>query len=173
MRYGGVVKGFLLGIFFTLVVLAAGSFAYLWFGLADVRGDEASSQLENYVISTAVHASIRRNAPELRSPVPPTDVNLITGGRMYMEQCARCHGTPGSEQKSPSTPSLHEISAQYTESQIFWIAKHGIRWTAMPADTQDDSDEELWALAGYIKRNSRLPEHVKDELAKASTNAGN
>ena len=42
----------------------------------------------------------------------------------------------------------------------------------MPADTHDDSDEELWALAGYIKRNNRLPEHVKDELAKASASGG-
>ena len=166
------MKGFLLGIILTLAVVIGGSLAYLWFGMADVRGDEPSSQLENYFISTAVHASIRRNAPELRSPVPPTDVNLITGGRMYMEQCARCHGAAGAEQKSASTPSLQEMATQYTESQIFWIAKHGIRWTAMPADTQDDSDEELWALAGYIKRNTRLPEHVKDELAKASANGG-
>lgn len=162
------MKGFLLGIFFTLALIAGGAYAYFQLGMADVRGDEPSSQLGNYVIGTAVHASIRRNAPELHSPVPPTDVNLITGGRMYVEQCARCHGAAGSEQKSASTPSLHEMAAEYTESQIFWIAKHGIRWTAMPADTQDDSDEELWALAGYIKRNNRLPEHVKEELAKAS-----
>lgn len=167
------MKGFLLGIVLTLAVVIGGSFAYFWSGMADVRSDEPASQLENYVISTAVHASIRRNAPELRSPVPPTDVNLITGGRMYVEQCARCHGAAGTEQKSPSTPSLHDMAAQCTESQIFWIAKHGIRWTAMPADTLDDSDEELWALAGYIKRNSRLPDHVKDELAKASANTGN
>ena len=164
------MKGFFLGVILTVVIAAAGGFAYLWLGMADVRGDEPSSQLEDYVISTAVHASIRHNVPELRSPVPPTDVNLITGGRMYREQCARCHGAPGSEQKSPSIPSMREMAAQYTESQIFWIAKHGIRWTAMPPDTGDDSDEELWALAGYIKRNSQLPEHVKDELVKASSN---
>ena len=167
------MKGFFLGFIFAVLILAAGGFAYLWLGLADVRSDEPSSQLENYLVSTAVHASIRRNAPELRSPVPPTDVNLITGGRMNMEQCARCHGAPGAEQNSPSAPSLHALGTDYTESQIFWVAKHGLRWTNMPADTQNDSDEELWALAGYIKRMNRLPQHVKDELAKASASAGN
>jgi thiosulfate dehydrogenase len=167
------MKGFFLGVIFAAVVLAAGGFAYLWLGLADVRSDEPSSQLENYVIGTAVHASIRRNAPELRSPVPPTDVNLITGGRMYMEQCARCHGAPGAEQKDSSAPPLHRLETEFTESQIFWIAKHGIRWTGMPANDLQDSDEELWALAGYIKRMNRLPQHVKDELAKASSSAGN
>lgn len=164
------MKGFILGVFFTLAVVAAGGYAYLRYGMADVRSDQPSSQLQKYVVSTAVHASIRRNAPELRSPVPPTDVNLITGGRMYKEQCARCHGAPDAARNAEAAPSLHEMAAQYTESQIFWIAKHGIRWTAMPADTQDDSDEELWALAGYIKRTNRLPQHVKEELAKASVN---
>jgi mono/diheme cytochrome c family protein len=166
---GGFVKGFILGVFFTLAIVAAGAYAYLYLGLADVRSDRASSQLENSIISTAVHASIRRNAPELRSPVPPTDVNLITGGRMYVEQCARCHGAPGAEHNGEPAPSLHSMAAQFTESQIFWVAKHGIRWTNMPADIQNDSDEELWALAGYVKRNGRLPQHVKEELAKAST----
>ena len=161
------MKGFILGIFFALAMITAGAVAYLWLGLADVRGDQPFSQLETYVISTAVHASIRRNAPVLRSPVPPTEVNLVTGGRMYMEQCARCHGAPGTEQNAESAPSPHSMAAQFTESQIFWVAKHGLRWTNMPADTQNDSDEELWALAAYIKRTNRLPQHVQEQLAKA------
>ena len=168
------MKGFVLGVILTLVALAAGGFAYLWLGLADLRSDEPSSQIETYLMNTAVHASIRRNAPELRSPVPPTDVNLITGGRMYVEQCARCHGAPGAETSSdPSVPPLHQLGTEYTESQIFWIAKHGIRWTGMAENDLRDSDEELWALAGYIKRMNRLPQHVKDELAKASATTGN
>lgn len=162
------MKGFVLGVITTVLLLAAGGFAYLWFGLAEVRSDEPRSALENYLMQTAVHASIRRNAPELRSPVPPTEVNLITGGRMYQEQCARCHGAPGAEQKLPSAPSLHELATAYTESQIFWVAKHGIRWSGMAANGLWEGDEELWALAGYIKRMNHLPQHVKDELAKAS-----
>lgn len=162
------MKGFFLGVMFTLLLVGTCGFAYLWFGLADVRSDESPSPLESYVVNTAVHASIRRNAPELRSPVPPTDVNLITGGRMYLEQCARCHGAPGADQNQAAAPSLHAMATQFTESQIFWVAKHGIRWTGMPANDLQDSDEELWALAGYIKRTNRLPQHVKEELAKAS-----
>ena len=162
------MRGFFLGVITTVLLLAGGGFAYLWFGLAEVRSDEPRSALENYLMQTAVHASIRRNAPELRSPVPPTEVNLITGGRMYLEQCARCHGAPGAEQKLPSAPPLHELASAYTESQIFWVAKHGIRWTGMAANGLWEDDEELWALAGYIKRMNHLPQHVKEELAKAS-----
>lgn len=167
------MKGFVLGVIFTLLALAAGGFAYIWMGLADVRADQPSSQLESYVVSTAVHSSIRHNAPELRSPVPPTDVNLITGGRMYVEQCARCHGAPSAEPKDASAPPLHTMASDFTESQIFWVAKHGIRWAGMPANGLSEDDEDIWALAGYIRRSNRLPQHVKEELAKASASVGN
>ena len=82
------MKGFFLGVVTTLLVLAGGGFAYLQLGLAEVRGDVPVWQVEDYLMRTAVHAAVRRNAPELHSPVPPTDVNLITGGKMYLDQCA-------------------------------------------------------------------------------------
>jgi mono/diheme cytochrome c family protein len=171
------MKGFLLGFITALVLLTAAGFAYLKLGLAEVRGDVPASELENYLMRTAVHQAVRRNAPELRSPVPPTDVNLITGGKMYLDQCAGCHGTPGRERKypvglTPSAPQLPTVGTEYTESQVFWVAKHGIRRTGMFSNGLWDSDEELWALAGYIKRMNKLPQHVKEELAKASSSGG-
>ena len=167
------MKGFLLGFVTALLVLVMGGYAYLKLGLAEVRGDVPVSELETYLMRTAVHAAVRRNAPELRSPVPATDVNLITGGKMYLEQCAGCHGTPGKQPKypdglNPPVPQLPTAGTEYTESQVFWVAKHGIRRTGMFSNGLWDSDEELWALAAYIKRMNRLPQHVKEELEKTS-----
>ena len=171
------MKSFFLGVITTLLVLAIGGFSYLQFGLAEVRGDVPPSPLEDYLMRTAVHAAVRRNAPELASPVPPTDVNLITGGKMYLDQCAGCHGTPGKQRKYPSglnplVPQLPTVGTEYTESQVFWVAKHGIRRTGMFSNGLWDSDEELWALAGYIKRMRHLPPHVQEELSKPPKSSG-
>lgn len=170
------MRGFLLGFVTAVVVLVIGGYAYLKLGLAEVRGDVPVSQVEDYLMQTAVHAAVRRNAPELRSPVPATDVNLITGGKMYLEQCAGCHGTPGKRRNypdglNPSAPQLATVGTGYTESQLFWVAKHGIRRTAMFPNSDRDSDEELWALAAYIKRMNRLPPHVREELEKMSNSS--
>ncbi len=164
------MKGFVLGFITAVVLFGAAGYAYLTMGLADVRGDVPASRIEKYLVTKAVHAAVQRNAPELHCPVPPTDVNLITGGKMYLDQCARCHGAPGAprSEANSTAPQFAMLSVQYTESQIFWIAKHGIRGTTMPSHSPWDSDEELWALAGYIKHMNRLPPHVKEELAKAS-----
>lgn len=171
------MKGFFLGVITTLLGLAVGGFVYLQMGLAEVQGDVPASEIETYLMRTAVHAAVRRNAPDLRSPVPPTDVNLITGGKQYLDECAGCHGTPGKQRKFPSAlnppaPQFPTVGTEYTESQVFWVAKHGIRRTGMFSNGVWDSDEELWALAGYIKRMNTLPQHVKDELAKGNKSGG-
>jgi mono/diheme cytochrome c family protein len=171
------MKSFLLGVLATLVVLAAGTFAYLRLGLAEVRADMPGSPLESYLMSTAVHASVRRHAPETPNPVRPSDENLIAGGKIYLNECAGCHGTPGKVADSgdslyPPIPQFPEVGTEYTESQIFWIAKHGIRRAGMFANGKWDSDQHLWTVAAYIKRMNALPVPVKEALQPKKAAAG-
>jgi len=163
------MKQFLLGVIFTLAVLVAGTLLYLRLGFAEVRADLPPSQWETSLLSAAVHASVRREAPEVKNPVEPTDQNLIAGGKMYLNECAGCHGTPGKPGESgdtlyPPIPQLPTVGTSYTESQIFWIAKHGIRRAGMFANGKWDSDEKLWTIAAYIKRMNALPSAVTEAL---------
>jgi mono/diheme cytochrome c family protein len=164
------MKNAFLGVLATLAVLAVGTFVYLRLGLAEVRADLPGSQLESYLMSTAVHASVRRHAPEIVNPVQPTDENLIAGGKMYLGECAGCHGTPGKAENEtgdslyPPIPQLPKVGTEYTEAQIFWVAKHGIRRAGMFANGKWDSDQKLWTIAAFIKRMNALPEPVKEAL---------
>ena len=161
---------FLLGVLTTLIAIAVGTFAYLRLGLAEVRADIPGSRLESYLMSTAVHASVRRHAPEVSNPVQPNDENLIAGGKMYLGECAGCHGTPGKEQNEtddslyPPIPQFPKSGTQYSEAQVFWVAKHGIRRAGMFANGKWDSDQKLWTIAAFIKRMTALPEPVKEAL---------
>ncbi len=168
------MKHFFLGVFATLAVLAIGTLGYLRLGLAEVRADLPPPRWETYLMYTAVHASVRRRAPEIPNPVAPTDENLIAGGKAYLAGCAGCHGTPGRPENGagaslyPPIPELPVVGTEYSEAQIFWVAKHGIRRSGMFANGVWASDKELWTLAAYINRMNALPQKVKDELAKPS-----
>jgi mono/diheme cytochrome c family protein len=167
------MKHFLLGVLATLLVLAMGGFAYLRLGFAEVRGDLPPSSWERALMFSSVHASVRRRALEVPNPVPPTDENLIAGGKLYLNECAGCHGTPGKPDESsdtlyPPIPHLSTAGTQYSEAQIFWIAKHGVRFSGMFANGKWDSDQKLWTIAAYIKRIKSLPARVQEELAKPS-----
>jgi len=167
------MKRFLLGVLTTLLVLAIGGFSYLRLGFAEVRGDLPPSSWERTLMFSAAHASVRRRAPEVPNPVPATDENLIAGGKLYLNECAGCHGTPGKPDTSsdalyPPIPQLPTAGTQYSEAQIFWIAKHGIRLSGMFANGKWDSDEKLWTIAGYVNRIKSLPPRVQEELIEPS-----
>jgi len=133
------VKYFFLGVFTTLAALVVGGFAYLRLGWAEVRGDLPPSQLESYLMTKTVPASVRRRAPDSES----------TAASLY-----------------PPVPQLPKVGTEYSEAQIFWIAKHGVRRTGMFANSKWDSDKKLWTVAAYVQRIKSLPPHVQQELAK-------
>ena len=164
------MRNFLLGVLFTLLAIVLGSLAYLRLGFAEVAADIPPSRWERALMFGSVHASVRRRAPEMPNPVPPTDENLIAGGKIYLGECSGCHGTPGKpaepESLYPPVPQLATAGTDYTEAQIFWVAKHGIRMSGMFINGKWDSDQKLWTVAGYIKRIKALPPRVQEELAK-------
>jgi len=49
-------------------------------------------------------------------------------------------------------------ASAYGERELFWIIKHGIRNTGMPAWGSLLSDEDIHQVAALVKRFDRLPE---------------
>ena len=169
------MKNFALGVVFTVVVLLIGGLGYLLLGFAEVRGDLPPSRLERALMRRAVQASVRREAPEMPNPFPPTEENLIAGGKVYLNECAGCHGTPGKPEEYPGVlfppvPHLPTTGTEYTEAQVFWVAKHGVRRSGMFANGLWDSDERLWKAAAFIKRIKSLPPAVSAALAEKKSN---
>jgi mono/diheme cytochrome c family protein len=170
------MRNFVLGVICTVAVFIVGALAYLLLGFAEVRGDVPGTQLESRLMTATVHASVRRHAPELVNPFPPSDETLVAGGKIFLNECAGCHGAPGkvtdySDTLYPPAPQLPKVGTQYTEAQIFWIAKYGIRRTGMFANGKWESDEKLWKAAAFIKRIKELPPPVEQAVAKMA--AGN
>ncbi len=94
------MKNFLLGVVAGSALLILGIMLYLRLGLAEVRADLQPSSLETKILTAAVHASIRRQAPEISNPIAPTDENLIAGGKLFSGNCSGCHGNPGSPENN-------------------------------------------------------------------------
>jgi len=169
------MKNFVLGIVFTLGVLVIGGLGFLLLGYARVRADLPPSRLESALMRASVHASVRREAPEAPNPFPPTDENLIAGGKVFLNECAGCHGTPGKPEEYagalfPPAPHLPSVGTEYTEAQVFWVAKHGVRRSGMFANGLWDSDDKLWKAASFVKRIQSLPPGVLAALQQKTPN---
>jgi len=161
------MKNFCLGVLATLLLLCLVAFAYLRLGFAEVRADVPPSRLESALLAPAVRASVRRHAPQISNPFPPTDPTLIAGGKIYLSECSGCHGDlePGKGGSAaaliPAPPQFSSVGSDFTEAQIFWVAKHGIRRSGMFVNGQWDSDDRLWQVSAFIKRIRSLPPNVR------------
>ena len=87
------------------------------------------------------------------------------GAEHYGAMCAGCHMAPGATDTSfpdalyPHPPRLTEKS-DLTPAQQFWIIKHGIKLSAMPAWGGIHDDRSLWNIVAFLQR---LPELSRDQ----------
>lgn len=168
------MKMFVLGFLTSVILIILGVWVCLEAGFADMRSDEEPPAWESRLMYSAVHASVHRQAPKVRCPFPITDELLIAGGKLYLDDCVGCHGAPGKPPSDfgatfyPRAPQFPQIGTQYSEAEVFWIAKHGIRRTGMHPQGTFYSDDKLWSLAAFITRANQLPPTVVKGLEPQS-----
>src|SRR5580704_9940132 len=85
------MRGFLLGIAFTLIVLVAGGWWCVKQGYVDFAADQKPSIVEDKVAMAAVDASTDRRAGDAKNPLEATEVNIASGAQLYLDHCAGCH----------------------------------------------------------------------------------
>ena len=126
--------------------------------------------LETWIASTSLDATLLRDAPKSPNPVVLSEQNLTHGVHLFAQNCAVCHGSAkGAASASPIAKGLFQKPPQFAtdgveddpEGVSFWKIKHGIRLTGMPSFAASLSDQEIWALALFLKHMDKLPPAVQ------------
>ncbi len=172
------MKRFLLGGLVTLMVLGVGAFLYLRMGYPSTRADVGPSKLETRWAMSFLDASVDRHAPKQSNAAGASQAILIEGMKLYKANCARCHGAPGHPERTfghpfyPPAPNFMEEAPDMPENQNFYIIKHGIRWTGMPAWGSVLSGEEIRQLTTFLSHMNRLPPAVQQDWEKPFESPG-
>lgn len=148
----------------VLAVVAAGIIAVVglaYSGYFDVAADRPHSQLVFQLLETVRENSIAQGAKGIVVPELDDASLLISGGADYNEMCAGCHlrpGAPSSEIRDglyPQPPDLTKTK-RADPAQTFWIIKHGIKMSAMPAWGATHDDARIWAMVAFLQQLPRL-----------------
>ena len=157
------MKGFFAGIAAMLVAEAFLGAAVLYLGLAPVAADQPPSSLEARILGVALRKAVGQRTSGEQQPPPPSNEDLASGGEIYKEMCSRCHGEPGAVSSPlgssfyPPAPLLPGHGSEWSERELFWIIKHGIRNTAMPAWAALLADDDIRQVAALVKRFDTVP----------------
>ena len=163
------MKKFALGFVTAIIVFPIGCMAYFALGFSEIRADAKPSTLETAILQSAVRASIRRSAVGIPNPPSASDDAVIAGGKLYVLGCQGCHGDLcGAYQENydlyPAPPQLPHFGTQYSEPELYWIVKNGLRMTGMSAYGPFYSEKELWALAAFLRRIDKLPPEMIEKI---------
>lgn len=126
-------------------------------GVVSVAATEPHSGITQWLFSTAMHQSVERHARSVTQPAFDTAAKAKQGAPLYQEMCEGCHGAPGRDRGqvgkglTPKPPDLSESAAHWETKELYWIIKHGVKMTGMPAWGGSHSEDELWALAAFVK----------------------
>jgi mono/diheme cytochrome c family protein len=167
------VKTFLLGFIAALIVLPIACMAYFALGFSPIQADAKPSALETAILQSAVRASVRRSASRILNPQAADDA-VVAGGKLYVLGCQGCHGDLGGAYKEdrdnfPPVPELPHTGTQYSEPEIYWIVKHGVRMTGMSAYGPFYSEKQLWSLSAFLHHINKLPPATVEKILAKKT----
>jgi mono/diheme cytochrome c family protein len=148
-----------LAIAVTAAAVVAGAMAaFIAFGVYDIGADAPHTKPVFQLISALRDRSIMVRAKAI---TPPADLaspdRVALGAHLYGGLCVSCHLGPElprtdlSRGLYPKAPPL-AYGNTLTPAQTFWIVKHGIKLTAMPAWGKTHSDAEIWDLVAFLRK---------------------
>lgn len=126
-------------------------------GFHNVAADEEHSSLAWQFLATARDRSIAVRAAKIEVPELADAQQVRRGAGNYDSMCAVCHLKPGAEETElsrglyPKPPQLARSTAA-DPARAFWVIKHGIKSTGMPAWGKSMEDSYIWDLVAFIKQ---------------------
>jgi len=149
----------------TLLVLVivglAGVMIFVYSGVYNVAASEEHSDLEIWLLDKMLDNSIQARTGEITAPDLSDSSMILAGYRSFDAMCVQCHGAPGvgrdafAQGLNPIAPSLSEEAGEYSAETLFWVTKHGVKFTGMPSFGASHSDQAIWEIIAFMKQ---LPE---------------
>jgi mono/diheme cytochrome c family protein len=157
------MRGFILGVIVTLLVLFGGAYFYTTTGHFNTQAvGPAPSTFERRTSMKSVDEWVDGHAPKQDNPFQPTAENLAAAGKVYDANCAFCHGSlqqpvsPMRKQFYPSVPQLLTHTPDDPDGNLFYVVKYGIRFTGMPGWDGVLSDDDIWKTVLFIKNSGQV-----------------
>ena len=125
-------------------------------GVYDTTATSQHLQPVHTLLELGMHYSVRNHASEVAVPPLGAPQQVKRGATVYAAHCAQCHGGPGSAQAKigqsmqPLPGPLVDASARWQPRELYWITKHGIKMSGMPAWQFHLSDADLWAVVSFM-----------------------
>lgn len=156
------------GVIVTIALLAAIGLFIVYTGSYNVAATDEHTSLVRWAFHTTLHESVERRSASISQPATFTPEMVAAGAPEYRAMCQHCHAGPGVERSNwasgmlPKPPHLTEGAEHWNSRDVFWLVKHGVKMSGMPAFGPTHDDHVLWNIAAFVKE---LPAMTPEDYA--------
>lgn len=136
-------------------VLALGAL-FVFSGQYDVAADEPHWAVTERLLGTVRDRSIARAAAAIEVPRLEDAAMVAKGAREYADMCAGCHLSPLSRdsitRQGLNPQPLDLYRHRIPPRRAFWVIKHGLKMTGMPAWGRSHDDASIWSIVAFLQK---------------------
>lgn len=146
--------------------------AFVWAGVYNVGATRQHFQAVFSVLKVAMQRSVRIHARDIEPPPLDDEAMIRRGGLCFQAKCVQCHGAPGVAQgdigksMQPLPGPLVDSAQSFHARELYWITRHGIRLSGMPAWEFRLTDAEIWDVVAFLQRLPQLSPQAYSEITQ-------
>ena len=145
----------LAGVVAAAAAVVAGAVVFVFSGAYNVAATSQHLQPIYTLLETTLRQSVRLRASSVTQSAPG---DAQRGAACYQALCVQCHGAPGVAQNDigksmqPVPGPLVDAIQRWRPRELYWITRHGIKMSGMPAWEFRLDDGQMWDVVAFIER---------------------
>lgn len=162
-----------------LAGLALGGLVLALTGIVPIKASSGHWAITEWFLHTVMRRSISTHS--IGVPDRPLDdpALVLKGAGHFESACKACHGAPGEakprvvQEMTPAPPHLPDRVGDWENDDLFYVIKHGVKFTGMPAWPAKHRDDEVWAMVAFVRTLPRMtPEEYRSLVHGAAPAPG-
>lgn len=156
-----------------LVVVAFGGFLFVTSGIMPIKASSGHWAITAWFLNFAMRRSVITHSLGMKTPALNDAALVAQGAGHYEFGCLPCHGGPDlpqpvvAQHMTPHPPYLPPEISKWDADELFYIVKHGVKFTGMPAWPAQQRDDEVWAVVAFLLKLPQLTAGEYQELARS------
>lgn len=154
-----------------LIVLGAlSAIGFVYIGAYNISAVDQHTSPVYKLLEYAMRKSVQLRTASIEVPELRNEQRIANGAAIYREHCVQCHGAPGVPPEAfslgllPAPANMVAAAREWEAPELYWIIRHGIKMSGMPAWEFRMPDDDLWAVVSFL---GKLPALSSKEFAQA------
>jgi cytochrome c553 len=151
------VKRWILRTSAALALISIVGFIVVATGIVPIAASSGHWPITEWILHFVMKRSVATHSLFIETPRLDDPALVLKGATHYHAACVPCHGSPGqplpviARGMTPAPPRLADRIAAWSAEELFYVVKHGVKFTGMPAWPAQQRDDEVWAMAAFLQ----------------------